>query len=229
MDITQQGRICYSLTKHLQKSRMSLRGTDKLRRRLRGKLYVSRDRHLRAKEQRLSDREFRLLEIFRDLSDWDSRHTETYLTFEAQNVDIATLLGWSVSKVSRVRELLISKNLIKVNNVGLFVVSDFSGNADLTAEQIFLGESSGRVSNANLQRENVVVQKQIASVQQNRSYNSKNTLVSFNGDFSSLRPCDRYLELEKSGRFGAMTADDMEFIQPSNEGWELVRKQILSR
>ena len=102
------------------------KGIDKLRRKLRGYLKVPRERHLRAMSAGLDDRGFRLLEIYRDLSDWDQKHTETYMTFSVADVDVAKLLIWDPSKVSRVRKALLSKGLIHKKEDGNFEVTDYT-------------------------------------------------------------------------------------------------------
>lgn len=202
-------------------------GTKKLQRKLRGKLYVQRDRHLQALKAGLDDREFRLLEIYRDLIDWDPSHIETHMTFDVLDVNVAPLLGWSPSKVSRVRRLLEQKNVIARNEEGLGIIADQT-DATLVAKEIFLDMSPVQDKIAFPQEQVAPMHKGIAPVQSNRGYKPPSPLVSFKGDSVSLLPCDRYLKLERSGQFGAMTADDMEFLEPSSSEWQLVRDRILA-
>jgi len=92
-----------------------------------------------------------------------------------------------------------------------------------------LGDADKQISIVAGQSNNVPVHKEIAGVQVNQSYLTKSPLVSFKGDSVSLIPCNKYLELEGSGRFGNFTADDMEFVEPSSREWELVRQGILAK
>ena len=205
------------------------KGIDKLRRKLRGYLKVPRERHLRAMSAGLDDRGFRLLEIYRDLSDWDPKHTETYMTFSVADADVAKLLNWDPSKVSRVRKALFSKGLILKKEDGSYEVTDYTLQDTYSdAIKAFVDDAGMQDKDVKMQHYVASAQDKIAPVHEDRGYTVNSSLVSFKGDSVSLMPCDKYLELEKGGRFGTMTADDMEFIEPSSPEWQLRRDLILS-
>ena len=204
--------------------------TDKLRRKLRGWQRVSRNRHLIAEKYRLSDGEFRLLELYRDLTDWDEKHTDTYKTFCVTDVVVSDFLKCDPTTVYRRRVSLLSKGLIvKKEDRCYEVVGCDKLDSYLETVDEFLGDADKQISIVAGQSNNVPVHKEIAGVQVNQSYLTKSPLVSFKGDSVSLIPCNKYLELEGSGRFGNFTADDMEFVEPSSREWELVRQGILAK
>lgn len=203
-------------------------GAEKLRKRLRGWQKIPRERHLIAEKHNLTDGEFRLLELYRDLTDWDDRHIDTYKTFFATDADIAELLNCNPSTISRRRGSLLSKSLIKVTKDKRYeIVDDSESNTYSEAIKVFGENARKKEQDAEKHNPIALEHEECAPTQENRGQSTELPLVSFKGDFVSLVPCDRYLELEKSGRFGAMTADDMEFIEPSNPEWELVRNRIL--
>lgn len=215
--------------KRLLKNRMAQK-VNRLRRKLRGWQKVSRERHLIAEKSNLSDGEFRLLELYRDLTDWDVKHIETYKSFSLLDVEVAELLKCDTSTVCRRRKALLSKGLISEKEDGSYEVVDNTQQDDFSdIAEVFLGSARTQTNNAHMQSDIAPLHKENAPVHTDRGYTTDSPLVSFKSDFVSLLPCDKYLELEKSGRFGAMTAEDMEFVEPSSREWGLVRGQILAR
>ncbi len=77
-----------------------------------------RARHLTETNKNLSDSEFRLLELYRDIADWDEKHIETFNTFYATDSLLAPVLGCDASSISRRRNSLLSKGLIAKNSDG---------------------------------------------------------------------------------------------------------------
>lgn len=208
---------------------MMKNGGEKLRRKLRGWLKVSRERHLVAQKYHLSDGEFRLLELYRDLTDWDARHEDTFQTFYATDSDVAQLCNCSQSTVCRRRSQLVAKALIKKLECGRFRVIDcLEEDKYSEALEIFGKDPTADKPDAQKKFQLSLKHNDIAPVQAYRGYNEQTSLVSFKGDLVSEKPCSRYLDLERTGRFGTMTADDMEFIEPSNQKWELIRNRILN-
>jgi len=121
------------------------------------------------------------------------------------------------------------RGLIFKSESGNYRVLNYAQRNIFDPAQIFLSDVIRQDSIAVPQHVIASVQKKIAPVQQDRGYTTNSPLVSFKVDSVSLIPCDKYLELEKSGRFGNLTADDMEFVEPSSREWELVRQRILAK
>ena len=104
---------------------MEMKKSNSLIKKLKGYQRAERDRFLRLTFDELTLEEFVLYELYAAITDWDSKHYETFGTFGATNKDVAQILKWkSDSTVGRYRKNLIKKGLIE--KVGeRFRIKDF--------------------------------------------------------------------------------------------------------
>lgn len=132
---------------------------------------VYRNRHLIAKNLKLNDREYRLWDLYIAIYDWDKGHIETYQTVQATDLMLSEVLGWSPSKVCRVRNLLLEKGSIK-------------STARSTYSIVLLPQKENNIAElkddtAKMQDDIAPVQEKVAEVQQIQSYPTPNTTVSY--------------------------------------------------
>ncbi|MFA6184747.1 MAG: hypothetical protein WC720_01210 [Candidatus Shapirobacteria bacterium] len=73
--------------------------------------FLRRDRHLTALKFKLDDSEYRLWDLLNALYDWDKRH-KNYKHVEVTLADLSRMTRWSITKVSRVMNKLLKKELI---------------------------------------------------------------------------------------------------------------------
>lgn len=74
---------------------------------------LKRNRHIVAKNLKLTDEEYRLWDFFIAAYGWDERYSESYGKVLATQREIAQILAWSASKVNRVLTKLKKKGLIE--------------------------------------------------------------------------------------------------------------------
>jgi len=86
---------------------------DTIYKKLNGYQRHNKNRHLIARELKISDQEYRLWDLLGSLCGWDSRHDHSYHKVQITLNKLANILGWDESKVSRVTSSLIRKDLIE--------------------------------------------------------------------------------------------------------------------
>lgn len=119
--------------------------------RARQRLY--KNRHLHARELKLDDAEFRLLDLYGAVINWDKvNYPDQFETVKASDQQIGDILVWSNSKVCRVKNKLIKKGLVRKD-----------GNADYKVLRIFDKETPV----ANMQENIAPVQEKVAPMQEN--------------------------------------------------------------
>lgn len=110
-----------------------------------------KNRHLHARELRLDDAEFRLLDLYGAVISWDKvNYPDQYESVKATDQQIGEILMWSYSKVCRVKNKLIKKGLVRKD-----------GNADYKVLRIFDKE----MPIADMQENVANSQKEIATMQ----------------------------------------------------------------
>ena len=153
------------------------RGIDRLTRRLNGFCALSKGRHLMSRMFGLGDAEFRLFELYTDAYLWDERYREEYGTVSFPDRVVAKFLGWSPSKVCRIRAKLIEKGLVTEVARGIHAVNPvFEYKSKLANMKQII---------ADTQKENSPVDQDVASVQQDRTQKGEDSLLSFKGDLVS--------------------------------------------
>jgi hypothetical protein len=176
------------------------------------KLY--RNRHVIAKQLKLSDPEYRLWDLYLALYDWDIKHTETFQTVEAPDRDIAKLLDWSASKVCRSRNKLIQKGIIRSKT--------------RTVHEVVLIPSK-ETDVSSLQHQTAPVKQALAGVQQESAVKQQTTgksnqssIVSYKDKYidggkrvaikQEVRSNEEYQRIYEEGCFQGLTPDDMKWI-----------------
>jgi len=149
------------------------------------KLY--RNRHLFAGDLNLDDAEYRLMDLFIALYDWDKNHKETYQTVKATDRQIAKILSWSASKVCRTRNKLLKKGLIELIKrcVYKIVYLPYGDIAELK-QQI-----------SPLQHNIATMKQKVAPMQQVSGYSNQNSIVSYKDKYSFIRNEGEYKEINK--------------------------------
>ncbi len=101
----------------------SILNKHELNNRLKGYEKIFRGRFLLLQNKVLSDEEYILWELSLSvLADWDKKHGEKYGTFSHTQKEIATLISWSETKVSRTSKALFKNNFwIKENSAKIRV------------------------------------------------------------------------------------------------------------
>jgi len=94
---------------------MNTNKSNKLIKKLNGYQKANRERFLLLTFGELTLGEFVLYEFCITITDWDSRHYETYGTFKETNQQIAQMLDWKDgSTVSRYKKSLIEKGILEL-------------------------------------------------------------------------------------------------------------------
>lgn len=148
---------------------------------------VYRNRHLVAKQLNLKDSEYRLWDLCLAIYDWDKKHEETYQTVETTDKILADILGWSSSKVCRVRNGLIEKGTIKEKARSLYEVVLLPSSKNNTAKL--------QDENANLQDQIAETQENIAELQSNQDKTDETTIVSYKGKYR-INTVDEYNDIK---------------------------------
>src|SRR3989344_780875 len=127
--------------------------------------------------QQKAVRLLRLFELYTDAYLWDERYREEYGTVSFPDRVVAKFLGWSPSKVCRIRAKLIEKGLVTEVARGIHAVNPvFEYKSKLANMKQII---------ADTQQENSPVDQDVASVQQDRTQKGEDSLLSFKGDLVS--------------------------------------------
>lgn len=136
-----------------------------------------RKRHIFAKELGLTDREYRIWDLYTTVYDWDSRHTETFGTIETTDAQVASLIGCDPSTVSRTRNILIQKGLIKQLENGLIQILVVAEKPNATHQHAYAPHQYGYAPQNSY----------LADTQQNQGYSQESPLVASKEDLGSSK------------------------------------------
>lgn len=136
-----------------------------------------RRRHIFAKELDLTDREYRIWDLYTTVYDWDSRHTETFGTIETTDAQVASLIGCDPSTVNRTKKLLIQKGLIKQLEDGLIQILVVAEKPNATHQHAYAPHQYGYAPQNNY----------LAGTQQNQGYSQESPLVASKEDLGSSK------------------------------------------
>lgn len=171
---------------------------------------LNKNRHLIAKEIKLSDAQFRLWDLFSALCGWDSRYEHLYRKVQITQKEIALILDWDESKVSRVSNSLIRSGLIEKTDRSEYIVRVLAekGSENENNEQI----AKIQEKLAKSQKPLAEIQNSTANSQEKRSYINNSSLVSFKSN-SPLRTDGEYLSIWREyGYPKDFDVSDMKFI-----------------
>ena len=150
--------------------------------------WLLRNRHLKAKELKLDDSEYRLLDLYGAVSGWDKRYEHIFEAVHATDKQIGDILRWSSSKTCRVRNKLIKKGLVEEIDIGAYKIL-FHFHKD---ENLILQSQV-----ANLQTETAEAKEEIADLQPVRGQNINTSLYSSNKVYVALHTRDEYIRVIK--------------------------------
>lgn len=129
---------------------------------------ISRDRHLIARQLGLSDPEYRLWDLLVASYGWDNRYEDSYERVEATSRDIAFVLNWSHSKVSRVMNQLKEKEFVRVFKQGVY--------------EVLVIPERGK-SSSNTEYKELLLKSLGAGVNRNHGYSIDSSLFSSSGSY----------------------------------------------
>lgn len=159
---------------------------------------VYRNRHIVALNLKLTDKEFRLLEFLSDIADWDESHTDTFETVVFTSREIAPVLNWSFTVVSKTTNKLLEKKLLEKKGRSHYLVHQLSESKE----------------NVSLTKLNVSLPTQIVSPKkQIRSQEDRSSIVSYKDSvYQPIRTDEEYQRIIDSGQFPTMDISDMKWI-----------------
>jgi len=170
----------------------------------------NKNRHLIAKELRLSDAQFRLWDFLGALCGWDNKYEHLYRKVQITQKEVATVLDWDESKVSRTSNSLIKRGLIERLDRSEYTVKVLAekGSEDEDNEQI----AKIQEKLAKSQKPLAEIQNNLANPQGKQGYLNNSSLVSFKSN-CPLRPDNKYLEIWREyGYPKDFDVSDMKFI-----------------
>ncbi len=136
---------------------------------------MGRGRHLIARDCDLSDPEYRLWDFLGSCAVWDSRK-EIFGFALATQFDLAGVLKWDASKVSRVMKRLCAKGLVEIYGRNLYR-PNFIPDLQLAES----GEKDAILHGEDVQRnfEHAIQNKNVANLHENQPQNMGTSLGSY--------------------------------------------------
>ncbi len=169
-----------------------------------------RHSHLIAYNMRLGDSEYRLWDLLKAGARWDDNRQRTLRKLEGTLTEFGAILGWHVSKTSRMMSSLMAKKLITRIGRSTYEV--------LIGADYKLNETEF----AQVQEQLAYMQNKLAPVQTTQEKNAISPLVSFRGNSSVYpkkvvicqepRSDEEYQRIYKEGPYQGLIPDDMRWI-----------------
>lgn len=132
---------------------------------LKGFIVSYRKKFLLLKKQRLTDEEFVLRDYCIHIADWDKTHKEKFGTFKKTNKELGVGLGWSESKVSRLRNKLVAKGMLVEQANGRMEIPNFWKYLPKNAYKLTKNHANFQEEIAEMQYDHAKVQESNAEMQ----------------------------------------------------------------
>lgn len=155
----------------------------------RGKQTLYRNRHLHARELKLSDAEYRLLDLYGAVSGWDTRYSGQYETVQATDKEIAEILGCDKTTVSKTRKKLMLKNLVRKDGPGDYkILRIFNKEVPIDGKHVKVADFQLSVANSK---------QEVAKIQEDQGYDSTSTISSSKEVYVFIRTEQEYKKVSE--------------------------------
>lgn len=159
----------------------------------------------------LDRQEFLVYEFCLAIATWDDdNYPDKYGTFSATNIDVAEILGWSESNISRIRGRLVSKGYFKKLDNGRTWVKDFD------EWRLRIRDVSEQAKSAYKQDQLAQTQKPPAPMQEIYSQNDNYPLISskyhLDKELTNELSDDKVLEIVDPGVKEDLPYDELDKI-----------------